>query len=148
MRRIAGFFALAFILSAPAVVAPAWGEDTSITKPAATVETLMATGETTLGQPIVYPPGAAKVTAAIVTVPPGGETGWHTHAVPLFGYILAGELTVDYGADGLHTYRPGDTLMEAMNHPHNGMNRGATEVRLLAVYMGSASLPNSSPAAP
>jgi quercetin dioxygenase-like cupin family protein len=144
MRRIAGIFVLAFLLAAPA----ARGEDTPVTRPVATVETLMATGETVLGQAIAYPPGAAKVTAAIVTVPPGGETGWHTHAVPLFGYILEGELTVDYGADGLHTYRPGDTLMEAMNHPHNGMNRGTVSVRLLAVYMGSANLPNSSPAAP
>jgi quercetin dioxygenase-like cupin family protein len=144
MRRTAGIFVLAFLLAAPA----ARGDDTTVTRPAATVETLMATGETVLGQAIAYPPGAAKVTAAIVTVPPGGETGWHTHAVPLFGYILAGELTVDYGADGLHTYRPGDTLMEAMNHPHNGMNRGTADVRLLAVYMGSANLPNSSPAAP
>jgi len=35
-----------------------------------------------------------------ITLLPGQQTGWHTHPVPLFGYILEGELTVDYGTKG------------------------------------------------
>jgi quercetin dioxygenase-like cupin family protein len=52
------------------------------------------------GEPIRYPSGAAKITAEEITLQPGQQTGWHTHPVPLFGYILEGELTVDYGAKG------------------------------------------------
>ena len=47
------------------------------------VLSLLNTGETVLGQPIAYPKeGPAKVTAAIVTMLPGEETGWHKHEVP------------------------------------------------------------------
>ena len=143
-RPLAGILALAFLLLAPAARA----EDAALSTPAPTVTELMAASRTILGQKITYPPGEARVTAAIIEVPPGGETGWHNHPVPLFGYILAGELTVDYGTNGLRTYRAGDTLMEAMDQPHNGMNRTAVPVRLLAVYMGTTALPNSRPASP
>src|SRR5690606_11673322 len=81
------------------------------------VTPLLSTSETVIGQPIVFPAGTAKVTAAIITLPPGGETGWHSHPVPLFGYMLEGELTVDYGDKGVKVYKPGDSLMEAVNWP-------------------------------
>jgi quercetin dioxygenase-like cupin family protein len=96
-----------------------------------------------LGAPIAYPAGAAKVTAAIVTVPPGGETGWHLHQVPLFAYILEGELTVDYGSKGTRVYKPGDSFMESMNWIHNGMNKGDVPTRLVAVYMGGGDKANT-----
>ena len=111
------------------------------------VTPLIATGETIIGQPFAYPAGKAKVTAAIVTIPPGGETGWHEHAVPLFAYMLAGALTVDYGDKGTRTYKAGDSLMEAMNWPHNGTNKGDEPVRILAVYMGAEGMPNATPVA-
>jgi quercetin dioxygenase-like cupin family protein len=107
---------------------------------------LLATGTTIVGEAIAYPPGTPKVTAAIVTVPPGKETGWHTHQVPLFAEILEGELTVDYGSKGVKVYKPGDSLLEAMNWPHNGMNKGAVPVKLLAVYMGAEGVPTATPA--
>jgi quercetin dioxygenase-like cupin family protein len=107
---------------------------------------LLATGKTIIGETIAYPAGPAKVTAAIVIVPPGKETGWHIHQVPLFALILDGELTVDYGSKGVKTYRTGDSLLEAMNWPHNGMNKGAVPVRLLAVYMGAEGIPTATPA--
>ncbi len=107
------------------------------------VTPLLETTETIIGQPLAYPDGTAKVTAVIVTIPPGGETGWHEHAVPLFGYMLEGELTVDYGDKGTRIYKTGDSLMEAMNWPHNGTNRTNAPMRILAVYMGADGLPNA-----
>jgi quercetin dioxygenase-like cupin family protein len=50
---------------------------------------------------------------------------------PLFGYILEGELTVDYGTKGRRTYRKGDGFAEAMNEAHNGHNMGQNPVRIL-----------------
>ena len=86
---------------------------------------LLVTGETMIGQPIAYPAGKAKVTAAMVVIAPGKETGWHTHAVPLFAYVLDGELTVDYGSKGVQGLQGRrQRLIEAMNWPHNGMNKG------------------------
>ena len=99
---------------------------------------LLSTGTSIIGETIRYPKtGRAHVTAAIVTLAPGGSTIMHKHGVPLFAYILDGELTVDYGKHGKRTYLKGQTFMEAMNAPHVGINTGSEPVRLLAVYMGA-----------
>ena len=100
--------------------------------------TLLSTATTVTGQPIRYPQGAAAhVTVSEITLAPGEETGWHRHPVPVFGYILAGGLTVDYGPKGPHTYRTGDALVEAMNEAHNGRNTGAVPMRVLVIVAGA-----------
>lgn len=104
---------------------------------------LLEGGADILGTPLDYPDGPARVTAAIVTLPPGGQTGWHEHEVPLFGHILEGELTVDYGSKGTKTYRAGDSFLEAVDWPHNGSNTGDVPARLIAVYMGGGGEANS-----
>ena len=99
---------------------------------------LLSTGTTILGETIRYPrTGRAHVTAAIVTLAPGARTITHKHGIPLFAYILDGELTVDYGRHGTRTYRQGQSFMEAMAVDHFGVNNGSQPVRLLAVYMGA-----------
>lgn len=99
---------------------------------------LLSTGSTVVGEPIVYPTtGPAQVTASIVTLAPGARTVVHRHGVPMFAYILEGEITVDYGDRGKRTYRAGDALMEAMDVPHFGENTGTQPMRLIAVYMGA-----------
>lgn len=106
---------------------------------------LLQGGTDVLGAPLTYPDGKPVVTSAIVTIPPGGTTGPHSHEVPLFAHILEGELTVDYGSKGTRTYRAGDSVLEAMDWPHNGTNTGAVPLRLLAVYMGSDDAANTVP---
>ena len=108
---------------------------------------LISSGETILGERIVYPTGApAKVTAAIVTLAPGQETGWHIHGAPVLGYVLEGELEVDYGDKGLRVYREGEAMLEAIGVPHNGRNIGSGTMRILAVFMGAEGLQPSVPA--
>ena len=107
---------------------------------------ILATGTNVVGEPIVYPTsGPAKVTAAIVTMAPGEKTIVHEHGVPLFAYILEGELTVDYDDHGSRTYRKGDAFMEAMQVWHHGVNRTDAPVVLLAVYMGAEGSENVIP---
>jgi quercetin dioxygenase-like cupin family protein len=103
--------------------------------------------QTIIGQAIAYPDGTPKVTAAIVTIAPGQETGWHTHQVPLFVYILDGEISVDYGTKGVKIYKAGDSLLEAMNWPHNATNKTDKPVKIMAVYIGAADKPNAEPVA-
>ncbi len=107
------------------------------------LEVLLQGSETVLGQPIAYPGGTPVVTAAIVTMAPGQETGWHVHEVPLFAWMLDGELTVDYGPDGSRTYHAGDALLEAFRTRHNGRNTGTDAARLLAVFMGADGVANT-----
>ena len=113
------------------------------------VQPLLSTSRTVIGERIAYPTGApAKVTAVIVTLRPGEQTGWHRHGVPLYGYVLEGELTVDYGVHGKRVYRKGDSLMEAIGAPHNGHNTGKGVMRVMAVFMGAEGRPNTVPAKP
>lgn len=104
---------------------------------------LLQGGVDVLGAPLAYPAGKPNVTAAIVTIPPGGETGWHQHEVPLFAYVLEGELTVDYGAKGKKIYRAGEAVLEAVGWAHNGTNTGSVPMKLVAVYMGSDAAANT-----
>jgi quercetin dioxygenase-like cupin family protein len=109
---------------------------------------VLSTGTTVTDEPIRYPSGTPHITAVELTFKPGQQTGWHVHPIPLFGYVLEGELTVDYGAKGKRTYRKGDALMEAMNEAHNGRNTGRRPLKLLVVFMGADGVPNTSAASP
>jgi quercetin dioxygenase-like cupin family protein len=140
MLRIATLAFIAAFSILPAGAEEGYSAKTEVTP-------LLSTSETIIGQPVAYPTGKPHVTALIVTVPPGGDTGWHEHAVPLFAYVLDGALEVDYGDKGTHIYKAGDSLMEAMNWPHNGTNKGDVPVRILAVYIGAEGIPNATPVA-
>jgi quercetin dioxygenase-like cupin family protein len=134
--------ALAFLA---AVAAPAAAQDSAQYQ---NLLTPLLSGNTTIiDQAIAYPEGTPKVTAAVVVIPPGKDTGWHTHAVPLFVHILEGEVTVDYGSKGVKVYKAGDSLLEAEDWAHNGMNKTDDLVRILAVYMGAEGLANATPVA-
>lgn len=104
---------------------------------------LFATGTTVLGEPIRYPTsGPARITASIVTIAPGADTVFHRHPAPLVAYILAGEVTVDYGSHGKRVYRRGEAFVEAMDVAHRGMNLGTETVSILAIYVGAEGTAN------
>ena len=110
--------------------------------PAQSAAPLLSTGTTILGETLHYPTnGPAHVTASIVTLPPGARTVLHKHGVPMFAYVLEGEITVDYGDRGKRTYRAGEALMETMDVPHFGADAGNAPVRILTVYMGAEGAP-------
>lgn len=99
---------------------------------------LFAGTKNIVGKTLTYPQtGPVKETSLIVTMKPGEETGSHRHGVPTYGYILNGQVTVDYGIHGTRTYRKGDAFMEAEMVTHNGTNDGDIPVRILVVFMGA-----------
>ncbi len=141
---------VATVLGLSVLTSPLRAEDQSAAaKPAESqqyenlVQVLLQSQTTVLGQPITYPTTPANITAAIVTIPPGGETGWHKHEVPLVAYVLEGALTVDYGDKGTKVYEAGSAVLEAIEIPHNGTNKGTVPMRLFAVYMGAEGLKNT-----
>jgi quercetin dioxygenase-like cupin family protein len=131
------------VLAACVALRPAFADDAA--KPGYPAVPLLSTGKTIVGETIRYPKGDAHITAAIVTLAPGGRTILHKHGVPLFAYILDGELTVNYGSHGTHIYKQGQAFMEAMDVAHFGLNKGAVPVRILAVYMGAKGAKNVIP---
>ena len=103
----------------------------------APVVPLLDDSATVLGQPLSYPTdGTAKVESVLVTMQPGEQTGLHKHPYPTYGYILQGELTVDYANGKSRIYKEGDALLEAVNMYHNGRNTGTQPARILVVFMG------------
>ena len=108
------FLAAALFL---ALAAPAAAEEAAYQK----VMKLFDGTENVVGETLAYPQtGPAHVTSLVVTMKPGEETGPHRHGVPTFGYILEGQVTVDYG-----------------------VNDGTSPVRILVVFMGAeGALPN------
>jgi quercetin dioxygenase-like cupin family protein len=140
MTRFARALSAAALLSAPFAFSAAAEESVSYQN---LLTPLLSSGTTVIDQPIAYPEGTPKVTGAIVTIPPGGETGWHLHEVPLFVYILEGEVTVDYGEKGVKVVKAGESILEAMDWAHNGMNKTDKPLRILAVYMGAEGVDNA-----
>lgn len=104
--------------------------------------TLLQTSTTSTGQTLGYPRGAPEVTTLLVEIAPGGQTGRHKHPVPAVAYILEGTLTVAIDGHGEKVFTAGQSLIEAVNAWHNGMNRGKTPVKILAVFVGERGTPN------
>jgi DNA-binding winged helix-turn-helix (wHTH) protein/quercetin dioxygenase-like cupin family protein len=101
--------------------------------------------KTVLGQTIAYPSGTPLLKAAILFSKPGEKFDWHLHKIPAFGYVLEGEVTVDYGSKGTRVFRAGDTILEALEWPHQVSNRSAGPARVFAMYLGSEGTDFSTP---
>ena len=130
----------AFILTAAVGLAAGFAIAKSTYPP---VQVLVSSEKTIIGQDIVYPEGAAKITGAIVTMQPGDTTGWHKHDAPLFGWVMEGEVTIDYGEAGTRTYKKGDAFIEAFKSYHNGKNTSDGITRILAVFAGADGVANT-----
>ena len=97
------------------------------------------------GQKITYPvTDKAEVTAMTVNIAPGAETGWHSHPIPVYAYVVEGTLEVELEGGQIITYRSGDAIIEVVNILHNGRNRGSDEVRLVVFYAGAKTHPTCS----
>lgn len=98
---------------------------------------LLQTSTTWAGQPIQYPAGPAEVTALEITLAPGAETGWHSHPVASFAYILQGTLEVTLRDGRSQRVGQGQALAEVVGLEHNGRNVGTGPVRLVVFYTGT-----------
>ncbi len=93
-------------------------------------------GKTILGQDFTYPTGAPLLKSKIVEVPPGQDIEWHKHAIPVFAYVMSGELVVDYGSKGTRRIKSGESYIEAINWCHHGQPVGNEPAKLLVLYLG------------
>ncbi|HSX60638.1 MAG TPA: cupin domain-containing protein [Tahibacter sp.] len=105
------------------------------------VTPLMKTTTSWDGKPLVYPTGQAEVSALVVEIAPGGETGWHRHPVPSFGVVLEGALEVRLEDGRVQRLERGQALAEVVGTLHNGRNVDDTPLKLLVFYAGSVGQP-------
>ncbi|MEA5115445.1 MAG: cupin domain-containing protein [Geobacteraceae bacterium] len=95
------------------------------------------------GRKIAYPvTDRAEVTAVTVDLAVGAETGWHSHPIPVYAYVVSGVLTVELENGRATTYQEGDAIFEVVNTLHNGRNLGKVPVRLAVFYTGIEGAPN------
>jgi quercetin dioxygenase-like cupin family protein len=89
------------------------------------------------GKPIVYPSGKAEVSGLVVELAPGAQTGWHSHPVPSFAFVLEGELEIEQRNGGVKRLKAGEAVAEVVNTFHNGRNIGTVPVKLVVFYAGT-----------
>jgi quercetin dioxygenase-like cupin family protein len=91
----------------------------------------------TIGSPLeISTTGSSDVEVARLTIPPGGDGGWHQHN----GYVL---VTVSSGTASFydrddpscasHRYVAGDGVLEVPNHPHITRNESDQPLVLMIV---------------
>lgn len=97
---------------------------------------------TVIGQEIQFPLFRNQITALLIEIAPGGETGRHQHPAPTFVYVLEGTVTIDIEGHPQAVHTAGQGFLEANNVWHNGRNRGTTPLKLLVVFSGEEGKPN------
>ena len=103
----------------------------------------LQSGTTAGGTSIAYPKtDSAEVTAVVLDIGPGGETGRHMHPYPTFVYVLEGAIDVEMDGGMAHSYKAGDSFLEVVNTWHNGKNNGTTPAKVLVVFAGVHGKPN------
>ena len=101
--------------------------------PKITIEKIIETDKTVIGQPIVMPKDPTLV-VTVATFPPGSRLPVHKHPYPHYGYMLEGELTVVNVETGKSsTIKKDDFLVEMNDTWHYGVNNGKTDVKLLII---------------
>ncbi len=104
---------------------------------------ILKTATTGNGAPVAYlKTDQPEITALIVDIAPGAQTGWHKHSVPVYAYVVSGFLTVDIEGNISRQFNPGDVIVEVMNTRHNGVNKGSFPVKLIVFYTGAKDVPN------
>jgi quercetin dioxygenase-like cupin family protein len=133
--KIARLLPLVLAASCAAPAPP--GYDASIR-----TQVLLKTDSTSIGQKIRFPECPdGEVTMLKITIPPGGETGWHLHPIHVFAHVLKGRLTVELEGGRSVSLGEGESFAEAIHTMHNGRNRGTDDVVLIALYLGEKQKP-------
>ena len=105
---------------------------------------ILKTTTTTGNYPVKYLiTESPEITAMKVEIKPGAETGWHSHPVPLYAYMLQGNLTVEVEGGKTYNFTAGDAIIEVVNIPHNGKNTGTIPAVLIAFYTGQTGTRNT-----
>lgn len=138
MRKYLAVMVVVFILGVPYIVAA----DDCVSAVKSTL--ILKTTSTTGNYPAKYlDTQSPEITVMKVEIEPGAETGWHSHPVPLYAYVLEGNLTVEIKGEDTYHFAAGDAITEVVHIFHNGKNPGPMPVVLIVFYTGEVGKPNT-----
>ncbi|GAB6272894.1 MAG: cupin domain-containing protein [Smithellaceae bacterium] len=104
---------------------------------------ILETEKMSNGEPIDYQDtDHPRVTVMTVDIAPGAKTGWHSHPMPVYAYVMSGRLTVQLEGGKTTEFKKGEAIIEVVNLRHNGINRGKIPVKLVVFYLGGKDVPN------
>jgi quercetin dioxygenase-like cupin family protein len=104
---------------------------------------VVSTGVTRDGDPLVYPSGTPAIISVIGEIEPGGRTPLHQHPVPVYVYILEGEVELRTDGGNPFRYAAGEAYIEALNRDHQLFNVGDSPAKVLVVFVGEDGMPTT-----
>lgn len=84
-----------------------------------------------------------EIVQVLTELPPGADSGWHTHPGEEVGFILSGEVEVRVEGRGATILRAGDGFLIPPRTPHKARERGGEHGRMLSTYIVETSQPLS-----
>ncbi len=133
--------ACAFLLLTSAAAAQAQGDALPSGFEAAPV---LKSSETADGNPIKFPQSNnPEIVSVTGTLQPGGRTARHQHPIPVFVYVLEGELEVQTEGHDPRNYKAGEAFLESVNTWHQAHNKSSGPTKILVVFMGEAGKPTT-----
>ncbi len=121
-----------------ACLAPAGAADTPVKS-----KIVISTTKTAIGQPIVLPAKDAQVIVTVLEIAPGTKLPRHKHPSQRYGYVLQGEITVEYEGGQRQTFHTGDFIVEAIDVWHFGTSTGNVPAKLLVIDQVEAGKSNT-----
>lgn len=104
---------------------------------------ILQTEKMSNGEPIDYlDADHPKVTVMTIEIAPGAQTGWHSHPIEVYAYVISGHLTMFIEGGKTVEFNEGEAIIEVVKLRHNGVNNGKVPVKLVAFYLGAKGVPN------
>jgi len=127
-RMVLAGLALSAAIAVPVLATPGSGFTPSTLSSAILGPTLSKADKTGVWDIEVKSRGRTTVGVDSITVAPGGQSGWHTHAGLVIISVTAGSLRWTDGDNCLtKVYNAGDSFIEPSNHLHLVRNASATD---------------------
>lgn len=108
-----------------------------------TTQPLLKTGMTRDNEPIRYPAANPEMISVIGTLEKDGRTPLHMHPVPVYVYVLEGEIELRTDGGTPHRYKAGEAFIESQNRRHQAFNIATGPSRLLVVFVGETGKPTT-----
>ena len=107
-------------------------------------QAVLKSTKTADGDPLQLPQTATpEIVSVIGTLEPGGRTARHQHPVPVYVYVMEGELEVVTDGGQPRIYKAGDAFLESVNRWHQAFNKAASQTKILVVFIGEEGKPTT-----
>ena len=105
---------------------------------------VIKTGKTRDGDTMQFPKtDKPEIVSVIGTIQPGGRTPLHQHPIPVYVYVMEGEVELQTEGAQPHNYKTGEAYIESLNRNHQLLNKGSSPARVLVVFIGEEGRPTT-----